>query len=78
MDSTHYVELSTYFPYAKIKMDMLSAYSDSEPMDIPDPCLEDDATLQRCYAAIDLCLRNLAAELSEGLLAGAHTGGIRG
>jgi hypothetical protein len=47
-------------------------------MDVPAPYLEDDAALQRCYAAIDLCLRNLAAELSEGVVAGAHTGGTRG
>ena len=32
----------------------------------------------RCYAAIDLCIRNLATELSEGVVAGAHKGRIRG
>jgi hypothetical protein len=32
----------------------------------------------RCYAALDLCIRNLATELIEGVMAGAHKGRIRG
>lgn len=76
MDSTNYVELLTYFPEARKKTYMLSAYSDADLMDVPDPYTQDDAALRVCYATLDLCIRNLAAELSESAAAGS--GRVRG
>jgi protein-tyrosine phosphatase len=78
MDSTNHVELLTNFPDARKKMYLLSAYSNSEQMDIPDPYTEDDAALRHCYAEIDLCIRNLAQELSRSVVSGADKGGTRG
>jgi protein-tyrosine phosphatase len=77
MDTTNYVELLSFFPSSNHKMYMLSAYSDSRQMDIPDPYTENDASLRQCYATIDLCIRNLVAELRTAIT-GAHTGGTRG
>jgi len=64
MDFRNYVELLSYFPTASNKILMLGIYaSPSARTQIPDPYKRSEDELRRCYALIDICVRNLAKEI---------------
>ena len=74
VDFQNKVELLALFPEAQHKVAMLSANA-SAPIryrEIPDPYFGDLEATRRCYAALQTCVRNLAAELSSSKRADDH------
>lgn len=68
MDFQNKAEVLALYPEARDKVVMLSAYADGAERcrEIPDPYFGDLEATRRCYALLQTCIHNLAAEL------GAH------
>jgi protein-tyrosine phosphatase len=65
MDFQNQAEVLALYPEAREKVVMLSAYADGEERcrEIPDPYFGDLEATRRCYAVLQTCIHNLAAEL---------------
>ena len=68
MDFQNKAEVLALYPEARDKVVMLSAYAEGAERyrEIPDPYFGDLEATRRCYALLQTCIHNLAAEL------GAH------
>ena len=68
MDFQNKAEVLALYPEARDKVVMLSAYAEGADRcrEIPDPYFGDLEATRRCYALLQTCIHNLAAEL------GAH------
>jgi len=66
MDRRNQVEFLALYPEAEEKLFMLGAYAVPKLSEIPDPFMGDDEDLRRCYRDLELCLRNLAQDLTRG------------
>ena len=67
MDFQNKAEVLALYPEARDKVVMLSAYADGAERcrEIPDPYFGDLEATRRCYALLQTCIHNLAAELAE-------------
>lgn len=67
MDFQNKAELLALYPEARDKVVMLSEYADgaNRCREIPDPFFGDLESTRRCYALLQTCIHNLAAELAE-------------
>jgi protein-tyrosine phosphatase len=67
MDFQNKAEVLALYPEARDKVVMLSAYADGAERcrEIPDPYFGDLEATRRCYALLQTCIHNLAAELTE-------------
>ena len=67
MDFQNKAEMLALYPEAREKVLMLSAYADGGDRcrEIPDPYFGDLEATRRCYALLQTCILNLAAELAE-------------
>ena len=65
MDFQNQAEVLALYPEARGKVLMLSAYADEADRwrEIPDPYFGDLEATRRCYALLQTCIHNLAAEL---------------
>ena len=67
MDFQNKAEVLALYPQARDKVIMLSEYADGAERcrEIPDPYFGDLESTRRCYALLQTCVHNLAAELAE-------------
>ena len=67
MDFQNKAEVLALYPEARDKVVMLSEYADGAERyrEIPDPYFGDLESTRRCYAILQTCIHNLAAELAE-------------
>ena len=67
MDFQNKAELLALYPEAQDKVVLLSEYADGADRcrEIPDPFFGDLESTRRCYALLQTCIHNLAAELAE-------------
>lgn len=65
MDFQNKAEVLALYPEARSKVVMLSAYAEGAERcrEIPDPYFGDLEATRRCYALLQTCIHNLAAEL---------------
>lgn len=67
MDFKNKAEVLALYPEARDKVVLLSEYADGADRcrEIPDPYFGDLESTRRCYALLQTCIHNLAAELAQ-------------